>query len=121
VPPKLGQSHSAVKVAQARLMQVASQLGSTQSFDSTPQQMIDEFYKRSGRVHSPLAVGPTIRVDERLLEAHLDLPEGRLGSRYISTYRKILAGEAVPSMYCAPPTQSDQTMIHHQLFKLFDV
>ncbi len=46
VPPDLDQTFSTVKQAQFALMQVASTIGVTDSFDTTPKQLIADFYKR---------------------------------------------------------------------------
>lgn len=46
VPADLDQTFSAVRQAQASLIQAAAQLGVIGSFDQTPRQMIAEFYKR---------------------------------------------------------------------------
>src|SRR5271156_1388365 len=46
VPANLDQTYSAVKVAQARLMQTAAELGSFHSFKESPDEMLAEFYKR---------------------------------------------------------------------------
>src|SRR5262249_53871105 len=46
VPPDLDQTFSSVREAQASLIEVAAQLGVTDSFDKTPKQLIADFYKR---------------------------------------------------------------------------
>ena len=46
IPPNLDQTYSAVKVAQARLMQTAAELGVFQPFKETPDAMLAQFYKR---------------------------------------------------------------------------
>ena len=46
VPANLDQTYSAVKEAQARLMQTAAPLGVVQSFDDSPDQMLAKFYQR---------------------------------------------------------------------------
>jgi membrane fusion protein (multidrug efflux system) len=46
IPTNLDQTYSAVKVAQARLMQTAAELGSFHSFKESPEEMLAEFYKR---------------------------------------------------------------------------
>ena len=45
VPPDLDQTFSAVRQAQAELIQSAAELGVAHSFNQTPKQMLDEFYK----------------------------------------------------------------------------
>ena len=54
IPANLDQTYSAVKVAQARLMQTASELGVFHSFNETPDEMLAEFYKRdsSGNINA---------------------------------------------------------------------
>jgi membrane fusion protein (multidrug efflux system) len=46
IPANLDQTYSAVKVAQARLMQTASELGVLHSFNQSPDEMLAAFYKR---------------------------------------------------------------------------
>src|SRR5208337_4531171 len=56
VPADLDQHFSAVKEAQARLMETAANLGVVQPFKQTPDQMLAEFYKRdpSGNIDTIL-------------------------------------------------------------------
>jgi len=96
VPPALEQSYSAVKVAQTKLMQVASQLGVTQSFDSTPQQMIDEFYKRDpeGNIDRILdqlvSESPIVKQAEaKVVEAQRNLEQAQLHLRYCDVVSEI--------------------------------
>ena len=46
VPADLDQTFSAVRQAQASLIQAAAQLGVTDSFNKSPRQMVEDFYKR---------------------------------------------------------------------------
>jgi membrane fusion protein, multidrug efflux system len=46
VPPDLDQNFSSVRQAQSELIQSAAELGIIHSFNQTPKQMLEEFYKR---------------------------------------------------------------------------
>jgi membrane fusion protein, multidrug efflux system len=46
VPPDLDQNFSSVRQAQSELLQSAAELGIIHSFNQTPKQMLEEFYKR---------------------------------------------------------------------------
>ena len=89
VPANLNQNLSEVKEAQAKLMQTASELGVTQSFDSSPEEMLAEFYRRDpdgniDRILDQLVhESPAVRQAEaKLAEAQRDLDEARLSLRY---------------------------------------
>ncbi len=89
VPPDLDQHFSAVKEAQARLMQSAAALGVVQPFKQTPDQMITEFYKRdpSGNIdviyEKLLAEAPDVKQAEaKLSEAQAHLHQAELNLAY---------------------------------------
>ena len=46
VPADLNQTFSSVREAQSKLMQAAAALGVVESFNFTPKQMVEDFYKR---------------------------------------------------------------------------
>jgi membrane fusion protein (multidrug efflux system) len=89
VPPDLDQTFSAVKEAQFRLGQVASQLGVTGSFAASPKEMLADFYRRDpqGNIDRILAQlardAPAVKQAEaRLAVARNDLDKARLDLRY---------------------------------------
>jgi membrane fusion protein (multidrug efflux system) len=95
VPPDLNQSFSSVREAQARLIQAASALGvTTSSFNLSPRQMVEEFYKRDpkgdiDRIYAQLLKdAPAIKQAEaKVMQADQNLAEAKLNLRYC----KILA------------------------------
>src|ERR1051326_6679565 len=75
VPPDLDQNFSAVRQAQASLIQAAAQIGySSSSFNKTPKEMVAEFYKQdpSGNIDviyaKLLANAPVIKQAQAKLE-----------------------------------------------------
>ncbi|HVN89168.1 MAG TPA: HlyD family secretion protein [Candidatus Binataceae bacterium] len=89
VPADLDQHFSAVKEAQARLMQSAAALGVVQPFRQTPDQMIAEFYKRdpSGNIdvifEKLLKDAPDVKQAEaKLNEAQANLHQAELNLSY---------------------------------------
>jgi len=89
VPPDLDQHFSAVKEAQARLMQTAAQLGVVQPFKATPAQMLAEFYQRDplGNIDTildqVLKDAPDVKQAEaKLGEAQADLHQAELNLSY---------------------------------------
>jgi membrane fusion protein, multidrug efflux system len=96
VPRDLQQTYSAVKEAQAKLMQVASRLGVVQPFNATPREMLDEFYRRDPEgdvdrilealIHSAPAVK---QAEAKLLEAQRNLDEAQLRLRYCDVLAEI--------------------------------
>ena len=89
VPPDLDQHFSAVKEAQARLMQTAAQLGVVQPFKQTPDQMLAEFYKRdpSGNIDTildrVLRDAPDVKQAEaKLSQAQANLHQSELNLAY---------------------------------------
>jgi len=96
VPRDLQQNYSAVKEAQGKLMEVASRLGVVQSFDATPQEMLDEFYKRDpeGNVDRILEAlirsAPAVKQAEaKVQEAQRNLDEAQLRLRYCDVVAEI--------------------------------
>jgi membrane fusion protein, multidrug efflux system len=73
IPANLDQTYSAVKVAQARLMQTAAELGSFHSFNESPDEMLAEFYKRdsSGNIDAIFAEISKNAPDVKQAEAKL--------------------------------------------------
>ena len=74
IPANLEQTYSAVKVAQARLMQTAAELGSFHSFKESPDEMLAEFYKRdpSGNIDAILDEISKNAPDTKQAEAKLN-------------------------------------------------
>jgi membrane fusion protein (multidrug efflux system) len=96
VPPDLKQTFSSVKEAQAKLMQIASQLGVVQPFDASPGEMLAEFYRRDpeGNVDRILEAlirsAPAVKEAEaRLQEAQRNLDEAQLRLRYCDVVAEI--------------------------------
>ena len=95
VPPDLDQTFSAVRGAQAALIQSAAQLGVVHSHNQTPKQMLEEF-EQSGsgdidRTLDRLAVSaPAVRQAEARLEAaRRDLAQAELDLRYCDIVAEI--------------------------------
>src|SRR5262245_36648990 len=96
VPRDLQQTYSSVKEAQAKLMQVASELGVVQPFNVTPSEMLAEFYKRDpdgnidrileSLIHSAPAVK---QAQANVLEAQRNLDEAQLRLRYCDVVAEI--------------------------------
>src|SRR5271156_1572835 len=89
IPANLDQTYSAVKVAQARLMQTAAELGSFHSFKESPDEMLAEFYKRdsSGDIDAIFAElsrnAPDVKQAEaNLKEAQANLHQAELNLSY---------------------------------------
>jgi membrane fusion protein (multidrug efflux system) len=96
VPADLDQTFSAVKEAQGKLIQAASQLGVTGSFASSPQQMLSDFYRRDpegniDRIFEQLAKdAPGVeRAEAKLVEARRNLDEAQLNLRYCDVVAEI--------------------------------
>jgi membrane fusion protein, multidrug efflux system len=89
VPPDLDQHFSAVKEAQARLMQTVAQLGVVQPFKATPDQMIAEFYQRDPSANidvileQVLKEAPDVKqAQAKLIEAQANLSQAELNLSY---------------------------------------
>jgi membrane fusion protein (multidrug efflux system) len=96
VPANLGQTYSAVKEAQARLMQTAAQLGVVHSFNASPQQMLADFYKRDregniDRIFAQLLKdAPAVKQAEaKAVEAQAALDQANLNLRYCDVVAEI--------------------------------
>ena len=96
IPANLDQTYSAVKVAQARLMQTAAELGSFHSFNESPQEMLAEFYKRGsfGNVDVILDEiaknAPDVKQAEaKLNEAQANLHQAELNLSYCDVVAEI--------------------------------
>jgi membrane fusion protein, multidrug efflux system len=89
VPPDLDQNFSSVRQAQSELIQSAAELGIIHSFNQTPKQMLEEFYKRdpTGDIDKILAEltpgAPAVKQAEaKLQSAERDLDQAELNLRY---------------------------------------
>src|SRR5215469_5863910 len=96
IPANLDQTYSAVKVAQARLMQTAAELGSFHSFNESPDEMLAEFYKRdaSGNIDAIFAEisknAPDVKQAEaKLKEAQANLDQANLNLSYCDVVAEI--------------------------------
>ncbi len=96
VPPDLDQTFSAVRQAQASLIQAAAQLGVTSSFNQTPRQMIIDFYKRDpdgniDRIYAQLLKdAPAIKqAESKLAQAQRNLDQAELNLRYCDVVAEI--------------------------------
>jgi membrane fusion protein (multidrug efflux system) len=96
VPANLDESYSAVREAQFRLMQTAAQLGVVQSFDVSPRQMLERFYKRDaqGDIDRILAqllkdAPPVKQAEAKVDEAQAHLDQAKLDLRYCDVVAEI--------------------------------
>ncbi len=96
VPPDLDQTFSAVRQAQASLIQAAAQLGVTGSFNQTPRQMIADFYKRDpngdiDRIYAQLLKeAPAVKqAESKLAQAQRNLDQAELNLRYCDVVAEI--------------------------------
>lgn len=96
VPPDLDQTFSAVRQAQANLVQAAAQLGVTGSFNQAPAQMIADFYKRDphgdiDRIYAQLLKdAPAVKQAEaKLAQAQRNLDQAELNLRYCDVVAEI--------------------------------
>lgn len=96
VPPDLNQNFSSVREMQAKLIQAASALGVTNSFNQTPRKMVAEFYKRDpqgdiDKIYAQLLKdAPAIKQAEaKLLEAQRNLDDAQLNLRYCKVLAEI--------------------------------
>jgi membrane fusion protein, multidrug efflux system len=96
VPPDLQQNFSAVKEAQGKLIQIASQLGVVQPFNVTPEAMLAEFYRRDpdGDVDRILEAliqsAPAVKqARAKVDEAQRNLDEEQLHLRYCDVVAEI--------------------------------
>jgi membrane fusion protein (multidrug efflux system) len=96
VPPDLDQTFSSVRQAQAALIEAASQVGVTDSFNKTPRQMIADFYKRDpqgniDRIYAKLLINaPAVKQAEaKLVQARRNLDQAELNLRYCDVVAEI--------------------------------
>jgi len=97
VPADLDQIFSSVRQAQADLVQGAAQLGVVpSSYDQTPKQTLDEFYKRdpSGnldRIYADVIENApsSKQAEAALLQAERDLDQAKLNLRYCTVVAEI--------------------------------
>ncbi len=97
VPADLDQTFSSVRQAQADLIQGAAQLGVVHgSYDQTPKQTLDEFYRRDpggdiNRIFAEIIKNaPGLKQAEaNLLQARRDLDQARLNLRYCTVVAEI--------------------------------
>jgi membrane fusion protein (multidrug efflux system) len=95
VPPDLDQTFSAVREAQAALIQVAAQLGVAHSYKQLPKQMVEQFEKLDqGDIDRTLAGltanAPAVKQAEAKLEsANRNLVQAELNLRYCDVIAEI--------------------------------
>lgn len=96
VPDDIDQTFSAVRQAQASLIQAAAQLGVTNAFDKSPRQMLADFYKRdpNGNINNIFAElldnAPGVQqAKARLTEAQRQLDQAELDRRYCNVVSEI--------------------------------
>ena len=97
IPANLDQTFSSVRQALGELMQSAAQLGVvSSSYDLTPKQVVEEFYKRDpggdiNRIYAKLIKNaPALKQAQAgLLEAQRDLDQARLNLRYCTIRAEI--------------------------------
>ena len=96
VPPDLDQTFSAVKEAQAKLIQVVAQLGVTGSFTQSPKEMIAWFLKRDaqGDIDRILAslvkdAPAVVQANTKVSEAQRNLDQANLNLRYTDVLAEI--------------------------------
>jgi membrane fusion protein (multidrug efflux system) len=97
VPADLDQTFSSVRQAQADLLQSAAQLGiAPSSYNLTPKQMLDEFYRRDptgnlDRIYAALIkTAPSLKQAEtNLMQAQRDLDQAKLNLRYCTVVAEI--------------------------------
>ena len=97
IPDDLSQQVSSVREAQARLIEVVSELGVVpKSFDETPRQMVAEFYARDpegniDRIYAEIVKNaPAVKEAEtKLLQAERNLDQAELDLRYCDVVAEI--------------------------------
>ncbi len=97
VPPDLDQTFSSVRQAVGDLMQSVAPLSVLpSSYDATPKQLVEDFYKRDpdgniDRIYSELIKGaPLIKQAEaKLAQANRDLDQAKLNLRYCDVFAEI--------------------------------
>jgi membrane fusion protein, multidrug efflux system len=96
VPDDLDQTFSSVRQAQMSLMQVAAQIGVTDSFNTTPKQLVADFYKRDpegniDRIYAKLLIdAPMVKqAESKLVQAQKNLDQALLNLRYTDIVSEI--------------------------------
>ena len=97
VPPDLDETFSSVRQAQAELLQSAGQLGIVPtSYNLTPKQLIDEFYRRDptgdlDRIYAAVVKNaPSLKqAHANLLQAQRDLEKAKLDLHYCTVVAEI--------------------------------
>jgi membrane fusion protein (multidrug efflux system) len=97
VPADLDQTFSSVRQAQSYLLQSAAQLGIVpSSYNLTPKQMLDEFYRRDptgdlDRIYAAVIKNaPSLKQAEtNLMQARRDLDQAKLNLRYCTVFAEI--------------------------------
>jgi membrane fusion protein, multidrug efflux system len=97
VPADLDQTFSSVRQAQADLLQSAAQLGiAASSYNLTPKQMLDEFYRRDptgdlDRIYAAVVKNaPSLKQAEtNLMQAQRDLDQAKLNLHYCTVFAEI--------------------------------
>jgi membrane fusion protein (multidrug efflux system) len=90
VPADLDQTFSSVRQAQADLIQDAAQLGvMPSSYDQTPKQTLDEFYKRDPGGNLDRIYADVIKNAPTLKQAERNLDQAKLNLRYCTVVAEI--------------------------------
>jgi membrane fusion protein (multidrug efflux system) len=97
VPSDLDQTFSSVRQAQAELLQTAAQLGIVpSSYTLSPQEMLDEFYRRDpagdlNRIYDEVVKNaPTLKqAQTNVMQAQRDLDQANLNLRYCTVVAEI--------------------------------
>ncbi|MGA7328219.1 MAG: HlyD family secretion protein [Rhodomicrobium sp.] len=94
VPSDLDQTYSAVRQAQAELIQSAAELGVIHSYIPSPRQMVEEFEKREGTIDKTFAKlaseAPAVKqAQAKLASAERDLDQAALNLRYCRVIAEI--------------------------------
>jgi membrane fusion protein (multidrug efflux system) len=98
VPEDLNQTFSAVRQAQANLISAASQLGVVDSFNKSPRQLVEDFYKRDpqgkgdiDRIYEQvLHDAPTLKqAQAKLMQAQRNRDQAALNLRYCDVVAEI--------------------------------
>jgi membrane fusion protein, multidrug efflux system len=96
VPADIDQTFSSVRQAQAELHEAAAEIGVDYSFDTSPRQMLQDFYKRDpegniDRIYAKLLTdAPAVKQAEaKLMQAQEDLRQAQLDLRYCDVIAEI--------------------------------
>ena len=101
VPPDLDQTFSSVRQAQPELIQSAAELGVVHSYNQTPKQMLEEFYKRDPHgdvdlIFTGLVPGaPAVKQAEaKLKSAARDLDQAELYPLHLKSWQEGVSNAA---------------------------